>query len=408
MPDSIKVAHVVLTLDCGGLERIVLDLIREGRTLGQQVSVICLERPGALAGQVEALGSCVFCLHKRPGIRLDTIDRFESALRELRPDVLHTHQSGALFYAGPAARRAGVPILVHTEHGNHFQHDHAGVLARLRRSWLFWIAARHAARYFCVTQDIADELASRRIVPRCKLEVIPNGIDTDIFHRTGARGEIRQALGIASDAPVVGTVGRLNEVKRQDALIRAFARVRAQIPGAHLVLVGDGPMRDGLQTLAQDLKLDASVHFAGYQSHPERYLQAMDVFALTSRTEGMPLSILEAWAAGLPVLSSAVGGIPDLIDHGRNGLLFSAGDEVALTDLLADLIRDSQRARRLGEEGRREVVVRYSLRRMATDYQQHYWQLLVAKPWPAISPSHSGNRDGIGLAPLHPNLLQKK
>jgi sugar transferase (PEP-CTERM/EpsH1 system associated) len=389
----LRITHAVLSLDCGGLERIVLDLVREGQTLGQQITVLCLERPGTLAAQVEALGGSLVCLHKQPGLKVRTIRQLEAVLRELRPDVVHTHQAGTLFYAGPAARQAGVPVVVHTEHGNHFRHHPAGFLCWLRQSWLWWIAARYAARFFCVSKDIADELASRHLVPRCKLEVIPNGIDTDLFERTNGRENIRRALGIAPIAPVVGSVGRLNEVKRQDLLIRAFAQVRKRIPDARLVLVGDGPMRDSLQTLAKDLNLNGSVRFAGYQLHPERYLQALDVFALTSQTEGMPLAILEAWAAGLPVVASAVGGVPDLVDHGRNGLLFSSGDETALADFVVELIGDPQRAGRLGSAGRQEVASRYSLQRMAADYQRRYLQLLAVKDRQTIFLPRPGKRD---------------
>ena len=126
---------------------------------------------------------------------------------------------------------------------------------------------------------------------------------------------------------MIGTIGRLNEVKCQDLLIRSFHRVQAQIPDTRLLLVGDGPKRADLHALAEELGLSGSVHFAGYQAQPESYLQVMDVFALTSRAEGLPLAVLEAWAAGLPVVATRVGGIPRLIDDGRTGLLIDSGDE---------------------------------------------------------------------------------
>jgi glycosyltransferase involved in cell wall biosynthesis len=376
MPDPIKVTHVVLSLDCGGLERIVLALVREGQRIGQQVAVLCLERPGELATQVESLGATLHCIHKRPGLQWRTVHRLKNALRELHPDVVHCHQTGALFYAGPAAQCAGVPLVVHTEHGNHFRRSQSSLLAGWRKSWLWWLAARYAAKFFCVTQDIADELAGRHIVPRNKLEVLANGIDVQPFLEANYREEIRRSLAIPADAPVLGTVGRLNEIKCQDLLIRAFARLHAENPKARLLLVGDGPLRGSLEQLAAELRVDNAIHFAGYQLHPERYLHAMDVFALTSRTEGMPLAMLEAWAAGLPVIASAVGGIPALIQHGRNGLLFPRGDEVKLASMLCQLIRDPGQALSLGEAGRREVMTRYNLRCMAHGYEHYYRQLL--------------------------------
>jgi sugar transferase (PEP-CTERM/EpsH1 system associated) len=365
----LKVAHVVLSMEIGGLESVVLDLVRESPRLGQGVAVACTERTGALAAQVEALGVRVSCVHKRPGVRLETIGRLVSVLREYRPDVVHTHQIGALFYAGPAARRAGVPVVVHTEHGKHY-----GECRRTR--WIGWLAGRHAARFLCVSADIAAAAEAHRIVPRRKIHVVPNGIDTDRFRDGGNPGLLRQSLGIPPGAPLIGTVGRLCEVKRQDLLIRAFHRVRARVADAHLLLVGDGPLMGELSALAAGLGLADQVHFAGYQPRPEPYLHAMDVFALSSRSEGMPLAVLEAWAAGLPVVATRVGGLPDLIDDGGTGLLVSFGDEDALAGSLCDLIADPDFTRRLGEAGRNRVESHFSLRRMADEYQRHYVELL--------------------------------
>src|SRR5262249_5829514 len=149
----------------GGLERIVVDLVRQGCQLGQQVSVICLERPGTLAPQAEALGARLICIGKQPGVRLKTRGQMEAALRVLHPDVLHTHQVGALFYAGPAARAVGVPVVVHTEHINNIRKAGAGYLRRQRMLWLWWWAARFARKFFCVSEDIAAEMAGRGLVP---------------------------------------------------------------------------------------------------------------------------------------------------------------------------------------------------------------------------------------------------
>jgi hypothetical protein len=133
MSKTLHVTHAVLSLDIGGLERIVVDLVREGQRLGQQVSVICLERPGVLAPQAEALKASVVCVGKRPGVQLGTGGAIRTVLRDLRPDVLHTHQVGALFYAGPAARTVGIPVIVHTEHINHMRKAGAGYFTRQER-----------------------------------------------------------------------------------------------------------------------------------------------------------------------------------------------------------------------------------------------------------------------------------
>src|SRR5882724_3094773 len=150
----LRVVHVALSLEVGGLERVIVELTREWRRLGQDVSVICLERRGALAKNVESAGGRVFSLSKAPGLKPAMIDKIRAILRDLEPDVVHTHQIGALLYAGPAARREGVPIVVHTEHGNHLSQPRS-LARRLRMRALWWFAARYAARFICVSKDIA-------------------------------------------------------------------------------------------------------------------------------------------------------------------------------------------------------------------------------------------------------------
>ena len=161
--------------------------------------------------------------------------------------------------------------------------------------------------------------------------MIANGIDVASFREPCDIRAIRRSLGIPLDAPLIGTVGRLAEIKRQDLLILAFANVKSRIPDAHLLLVGDGPLLHELTNLVGDLGLGDHVHFAGYQPHAAPYLQAMDVFALTSRSEGMPQALLEAAVIGVPIVASRVGGIPEVIESGRTGLLIEPGDEAGLT-----------------------------------------------------------------------------
>jgi sugar transferase (PEP-CTERM/EpsH1 system associated) len=372
---ALRVVHVVLTLDVGGLERNVVNQVREGQKLGQQVSIVCLERPGTLAGQVEALGGRVVSLNKRPGLRPGMILQARRALCELRPDVVHSHQLATLLYGGAAATSLGVPVVVHTEHGRE------RYATRLRTRVLGRTAGRFCDVFYCLTADMAGEVRAARIVPERKLRVIHNGIDVAKFQ--AATGDdlvaTRAALGVPADAPLIGTVGRLSEVKRQDVLLRAFARVRQAVPKAHLVLVGDGPLLSELQSLAAALDVADAVHFAGYQPHSGPFLRAMDVFALTSRSEGMPQAVLEASVIGLPVVASRVGGLPEVIEEGATGLMFPPGDDAALASALCDLLSDPVRRQALGSAARARVETKFSVARMANDYHRDFLRLLEAR-----------------------------
>jgi glycosyltransferase involved in cell wall biosynthesis len=385
----------VLSLDSGGLERVVLDLLREGQSLGQNVSVLCLERTGTLAVEARALGAQVLCAEKRPGLRWGTVSTVAAILRDLRPDVVHSHQVAALLYAGPAARRAGVPLVVHTEHNNHLRKQ-GSTLGRFKRKLLARAAGRYARRFFCVSGDILAAVQEHRLYPPDRTVVVPNGIDLAPFDEPTDRAAVRRSVGIPHDAPLVGTVGRLNDVKRQDLLIRAFVRVNRSVPTAHLLLVGDGPEMCRLRELAATLGLAGAVHFAGYQSKPQPLLRSMDVFALTSRIEGMPLAVLESCAAGVPVVSSRVGGLPEFIEDGHNGFLFEYGDEDALVNRLVQVLTDRDLAGRVGQTARERVRAGFSAAAMAGRYHRHYVELLGAAE--AAAPP-VGPRTSQSLAP---------
>jgi glycosyltransferase involved in cell wall biosynthesis len=367
-----NVTHLILSLDVGGLERNVVNQVREGRELGQSVSVVCLEGPGALSGQVEDLGGHLISMGKAPGIRPSAVVRLGAILRDLRPDILHTHQIGTLFYAGPAAASLGMKrsFVVHTEHGREPYATSA------RRRWLGRMAGLHARRFFCLTHDMADDLVNHRIVPRSKIQVIDNGIDIDRFRDRGDPAALRRSLGIPEGVPVIGTVGRLVEVKRHDVLIRAFAELRREVPEAHLVIVGDGPRKDEILALIGQLGLQSSVHLAGYQAEAWKFPYIMDCFALTSRSEGMPQAVLEAAIAAVPIVAHRVGGLPELIEHEKTGILVAPDEPSALTRALLNILASPENARRMGRAARERVELRFHVRRMARVYHDHFLQIL--------------------------------
>lgn len=366
-----KVTHVVLSLDVGGLERGVLNQLREGVKLGQAVSVVCLERPGVLAGQVRALGIPLVSLEKTPGFRPMVMKSVRAVLTELSPDVVHTHQIGTLFYTGPVARLLRIPLVVHTEHG---KENYAG---RVRTRILGRLAGLFASRFYCLTADMAGHVRRHRVVPARKIRIIENGIDIEAFSARCSTGELRRSLGLPAGAPVIGTVGRLTAVKQQGILIQALAKVRTRFPECRLLIVGDGPLMGQLRLLAEQLSMASHVHFAGYQHQTSPYIQLMDVFALTSASEGMPQAALEASVAGVPVVASRVGGLPELIDHGRTGLLFEPSDEAALVRCLCELLDDSDRARTMGRSAQSRVESRFCVRRMAAEYHRQFLDLLA-------------------------------
>lgn len=382
MSDRLRVMHVVLSLDVGGLERNVVNQVREGRRLGQDVSILCIERRGTLAGRAESLGGQVVCIDKQPGLKLGTIGRIRDVIRDIRPDVIHTHQIGPLFYTGFASIGAGVPLIVHTEHGKE-------EYATSRKTRLLGkIAGRFTKVFYCLTQDMAGAVGDAGIVPAGKLRVIMNGIDTAVYKQPRDTAGIRASLNIPLSARLIGTIGRLTEIKRQDVLLDAFASLTPMHSDLHLLLVGDGPLRDELQTRAESLKIVDRVHFAGYQSDTTAYLHAMDIFALTSRSEGMPQALLEACVAEKPVIASRVGGIPEVIHHGTTGLLVTPGSVQELAAGLNELLTHPVRAAGLALTASQRVINTFDISRMAADYHWDFRELLATG---SISPKRGQN-----------------
>jgi glycosyltransferase involved in cell wall biosynthesis len=378
---ALHIVHGLQSLDVGGLERIVLDLAHVGRGRGYRVSVVCLERPGTLASQVEAEGATVLSLGKPPGRTPWLRDRAAKILTDLAPDILHTHTIGALWYLGPVARKVcRIPVL-HTEHIDNVGKA-TGWWTKLKTRVLWHRAGRYADRFCCVSDDVARSATRWWTVPRSKIETVLNGIDTDRYADPSPRADVRAEFGITANDRVVGTVGRLNEVKSQNLLLKAVAALGPDHGDVHILLVGDGPEQRSLERLASDLGLGPRTHFAGYQRNPERFLPAMDIFAMTSRLEGLPLALLEAWAAGLPIVSSAVGGVPKVVVDGLSGMLFPNGDEAALTSALRTILADPKMAAKMAAAGSAVVRERYSLDRMATDYEARYRSLLTARRGP--------------------------
>ncbi len=363
MASSLHVVHVVLSLDVGGLEQVVLHLTRSAPVLKQRVSILCIERFGALRQAAEKLGATVQCIDKQPGLRWDTIQKVKRILAEWKPDVVHTHQIGALFYTGTAARSLQIPVIVHTEHGKQ--------ITTWKQRLLGWWASRYAHRLFAVSADIKTSLA-KSIAHASKIEVVPNGIDVKLLQQPTDVAALRALWNIPINAPIIGTVGRLESVKRQDLLLRLFQKVREREPDCHLILVGDGEERAKLESLAQELGIATHVRLVGMQKEPAGYLHLMSASILTSESEGMPLSLLEAWASGVPVFVFGVGGLPELVKESETGYLAPFGEVAQLAEKVVLHLQHPDRAKPLIERCQAKVLHEFDVASMTATYDQRY------------------------------------
>jgi len=241
--------------------------------------------------------------------------------------------------------------------------------------------SRHTTHFVAISPEIAGDL-DRLGIGRGKTSVVRLGLELE--HLAGhPRGTLRRELGIPAEAPIVGIVGRLVPIKAHDLYLQAAARVVESDSDAHFIVVGDGELWDELHREASARGLDGRVHFTGWRKDLGEVYSDLDVVVCCSRNEGTPVSLIEACAAGRPVIGTRVGGVPDIITPGVNGLLVPSGDVAALAAAIKDLIADPARRTAMGEAGRRLVLERHNADRMVKELEDLYRSLLAA---PTLNP----------------------
>ncbi|WP_445146888.1 glycosyltransferase [Dyella sp. Tek66A03] len=363
-----NITHVVENLNRGGLERMVLELVKIQQRQGHRCQVVCLFEPGSQAHELDALGIPVTGCHKRQGLDLRALAQARRTIRGHETEVLHTHNAVAHYQAVLASCGLGVRRVVNTRHGMSIN-QRTG-----RREWLYRRSLAHTDTVVTVCEAARRDAVARGIVPRLKAMVVPNGIAVDTFApaSAGMRERLLQALQLPPHNKLIGNVGRLNWAKDQVGLIQAFRRIHALRPDTALVLIGDGELRARLEQYAQEEGVRQSVHFLGDRNDVHELLQGLDLFVLSSRSEGYSMALLEACAVALPIVATDVGGNGEIVYDGRTGRLVPAGNPRALADAMLALLQEPQQASACGRAAREWVEQNGSLEAMAGRYARLY------------------------------------
>jgi glycosyltransferase involved in cell wall biosynthesis len=357
-----RVLQLVLSLHPGGTERLVIDLVT--RLVDScPTAVCCLDDSGRWGEELAAQGTVVTALGRTPGFHPRLGRRVALAARAHRATVIHAHHYSPFVY-GALARLAGSGArVIFTEHG---RLSDAGPSPKRRLANR--VMAMLAHRTFAVSENVKAHLVGEGFAPDA-VRVIYNGIDIAAVPDAEARARVRQRLGAAADVCVVGTIARLDPVKDLGSLIQAIAATGDR--RVLLVVVGDGPERSSLEQHARELDVADRVRFTGYRDDARDWLAGCDVYVNCSVSEGVSLTILEAMAAALPVVATAVGGTPEVVDASC-GRLVAARDPQMLAAALAELAVDPARRRILGAAARARVEARFTLDRMVREYREVY------------------------------------
>lgn len=297
--------------------------------------------------------------------------------RRFRPHVVHTHTAKAGVLGRVAARIARVPVVVHTYHGHVLREYFGRVTSAVFRA-VERVLARLTDGLVTVSQSVKADLVEMAIAPAARIRVIPLGLELEPFTRALPRGALRAAAGFPDEAPLVGMVGRLAPVKDVSTFLRAAHLLHARRPEVRFSLVGDGPERARLEAEAGALGLRDAVCFHGWRRDLPAVYGDLDVVVNASRNEGTPVALIEALAAGRPVVATAVGGTPDLLEDGAHGLLVPAQDEAALAAAIEAALDEPVPAVRAAAS-RAHVVARYGVPRLLSDLTALYRELLEAR-----------------------------
>ncbi len=306
--------------------------------------------------------------------------RIYQLIRRYQPDVVHTHARTAGFFGRVAARLARVPVVVHTFHEYPFE----GYFRPIETKLFIWVEramARLSDSIITLTESLRRDIADTyRITRKSRVIVLPLGLDLDPYAAMSRKaGLFRAAWGIPSDVPLVGIVGRLIPVKNHPLFLQAALRLRQRHPSARFVIVGDGYLRAQLESQTRELGLDDVVLFTGWQKDTAPIYSDLDVAVISSLSEGTPVPVIEALAAACPVVATAVGGLPDLLDGGRLGRLVASGsaDDLALA-IHETLVQPPDMT-----VAQAAMLDRYSINRLVGDLDSLYRGLLWAKKPPA-------------------------
>lgn len=387
------IAHVLYRLDTGGMEHIALSVINHTRDRYRH-AVICLAGYGALRGEIADASIPCLSLDKQPGKDPGCYFRLWRALRALKPDLVQTYNIGALD-AAPVIRLAGVRHIVHAEHGRDVtdpRGDNPKYL-RLRR----WMAPL-IARFVAVSRDLQVWLVDRAGIRADKVACIVNGIEVAAFETPRASPRPRVLLGdfAPPGSVLIGNVARLDKVKDQAGLLAAFKLLCTQAgsdTNCRLIIAGGGPEQAALQSRIEQLGLTQTVRLLGDRADVAELLAECDVFVLSSIAEGMPVTLLEAMASGLPVVATDVGGVASVVDDGVTGTLVPPADPPALATALRAYVVDAALRHSHGQAGHARVTAHFSLSTMVSAYTALYDGLLgcpARTPEPRIAAGLAG------------------
>lgn len=366
------VVHVIYRFDVGGLEILLAECIRRIPRQRYRHAIVCVSGYSGFVESIAGTGTPIFTLDKPAGLGLSAHLRLWKLLRKLRPTILHTYCISAVEYTATGVL-ASVPVRLHSEHG---RNPNEADGRNLKYNLLRRVMALLMHSCVAVSGDLHSWLANVVRVPRSKIACISNGVDTDKFTPGSMPLPLGPANAFRPNCFMIGTVGRVCEVKNQAALVEAFVllleRFRESKTELLLTIIGDGPLLTPLKEKISALGIAHLAWTPGSRSDVADIMKTFSVFVLPSLSEAMPVAVLEAMASGVPVVAPRVGGIPDIVEDDMSGILVDSSDPAHLVEAISEYVQNPDMGRRHGAAGRKFVERHHGIDRMVNQYLALY------------------------------------
>ncbi len=366
--NTIPVLFLNYSMDVGGIETLICEFASRLNSKGFLPYVCVFSGGGSLEENLQSEGVKVFCIKKKEGIDFTVIPKLRSYLKGKSIKILHTNNYTPWLYGALASMGIRGLKHIHTEHSN---------IEKKRRGWAERLLIYFTDSIVCVSDDVKQSMIQYQSISPKRLTVVHNGVDTDKFCPDQVKREhYRDELGIKHNTLVIGIVARLAPVKDHKTLINAFYKIYEKIPEAVLLIVGDGESKHMLIEQTCDMGLDKVVLFVGEKHDISGFLNTMDIFVLSSTSEGHNVSLLEAMSTTLPVVATDVGGNSEIVIDGVTGLLVPPVRPDILSDKILILLRNSNLRSQMGNNGRVRITKYFDMNRMIATYQEIYLSTL--------------------------------
>jgi sugar transferase (PEP-CTERM/EpsH1 system associated) len=372
-PDKVNILYILLSLETGGLENGIVNLINNTRNPIFKHKICCLRRLGNMQERIRDKTIPLFCMDST-GNDVTLPFRLAALMRRENIHLVRCMNAEAFFFGFIAAKIARTPVLLYGNGGRSFPE-------KRHRAWVERLFSRFTDLITVNSDDLKSDMVSQIGIKPDKILVLDNGVDVQRFNRSEPldRMKVMKSIGLHGEEQVIGTVGRLSAPKDYKTLLRAFTKVNGALPSSRLMIIGDGPLRSELESYASSLLIQDNVLFLGNRNDVAELYPLMNVFVLTSIFEGFSNVIVEAMASSLPVVATNVGANRRILIDGVTGYLTPVGDNDLISEKIIHLLQSPREALEMGRRGRERVKDQFSLEMMVERYESCYQDHLRRK-----------------------------